>query len=66
MAKAGHLKRFILFTAASRRNRKDFVASFSSREEAIAKAEIMKTDGTMRWQVFDNHISEVVAEDPGA
>jgi hypothetical protein len=65
MSNSRKLKRFILFCAPSMTSRKDFVASFDSRIEAISEGESLKTNPAMRWQVIDNQISEVVAEDPG-
>jgi hypothetical protein len=61
----GKLRRFALFHAPSALERKQYVASFFSREEAMANGEKLKTDPAMRWQVIDNQTSEVVAEDPG-
>jgi hypothetical protein len=61
----GKLRRFALFHAQNAFERKQYVASFMSREEAMAHGEQLKTGPAMRWQVIDNHTSEVVAEDPG-
>ena len=65
MADTRKLKRFILFVAASQQGRKQYVASFDSRNDAIASAETLKTHPAMRWQVLDNETADIVAEDPG-
>jgi hypothetical protein len=66
MPNSGRLKRFLLFTAPTAHGRKQYVASFNSRNDAITGAEILKSDPAMRWQVVDTETSEVVAEDPGS
>jgi hypothetical protein len=66
MSRTGKLKRFVLFSAAGPMDRKQYVASYESRNDAISSAESLKTElESMRWQVIDNETSEIVAEDPG-
>jgi len=61
------VKQFLLFTSSNAKERKQFVASFDSRENAIEVAEKIKpTDSAMRWQVIDSRSGKVVAEDPGS
>ncbi len=63
--RATGLKRFLLFTTPLLGGRKDYVASYHSREEAIAAAEQINVNTGNRWQIIDNHTAEVVAEFPG-
>ena len=62
--RATGLKRFLLFTTPPVGGRKDYVASYHSREEAIVAAEQIKVDRGNCWQIIDNHTAEVVAEFP--
>jgi hypothetical protein len=66
MNHTGRVKRFILFMYASPRERKEYVRSFKTKDEAIAEALVRKTDSGMRWQVIDNETSRIAAEDLGA
>jgi hypothetical protein len=69
MSYLGRLRRFLLFAATSKGDRKVFLGSFDSRADAIFMGQIKKaTPGrtaAMSWQVIDNQTSETVAEDPG-
>ena len=60
------IKRFLLFTAPSAGERKQFVASFDTREASVDMAEKLKGDCPMRWQVVDSADSKVVAEHAGS
>jgi hypothetical protein len=61
------VKQFLLFTSSNEKERKQFVASFDSGENAIGVAEKIKlTNSTMRWQVIDSRSGKIVAEDPGS
>ena len=59
------LKKFLLFSAPSAGDRKNFAASFDTREEAIDAAGLLKRDGHRWWQVIETATAECVAEDPG-
>jgi hypothetical protein len=54
--------RFLLFTAPARGERKMYVASFRTIDDAIASGE-KATSGAAYWQVVDKFSSGVVAED---
>jgi hypothetical protein len=60
------IKRFLLFTAPAADERKQFVASFDTREEGVQAAEKLKADSFMRWQVIDGESAKAVAEHPGS
>lgn len=59
------LKKFLLFTSPSELERKSFVASFESSEDAIDIARRLKGDTPMRWQVIDSNTAACVAEHRG-
>ena len=59
------IKKFLLFTAPAAGDRKTFVGSFESREEAIAAAGRLKEGGGLWWQVIETATAECVAQDPG-
>lgn len=65
MAAHGHVKQYLLFVAPTALERKNYVASYKTREQAIRVAETLKIDQAIRWQVFDKVSGELVAEDPG-
>lgn len=56
---------FLLFTAPDDWERKSFVASFESREAAVAIAEKLKGKSPMRWQVIDCATAACVAQNRG-
>lgn len=60
------IKRFLLFTAPKAGDRKQFVASFDTRDEGVDMAGKLKGDLPMRWQVVDSADSKVVAEHAGS
>ena len=62
MAERG-LQRFLLFTAPARGDRKLFVASFQSIDDALVAAEKAKSPATKYWQVVDKISGAIVAED---
>ena len=64
MAERG-LQRFLLFTAPARGERKMFVASFQTIDDALVRAEKVKTGATAYWQVVDKISGAIVAEDMG-
>ena len=55
------IKRFLLFTATNG-ERKQYVASFDSREAGVAVAGKLNSDGRMRWELVDSDSGKVVAE----
>ena len=59
------IKQFLLFTAASDAERKMFIASFESSDEAVQTAKKLKGDSPMRWQVIDSVTATCVAEHRG-
>jgi len=59
------LKKFLLFTAPSDTERKSFVASFDSRDDAVEIAKRLKGESPMRWQVIDSVTAACVAEHRG-
>jgi hypothetical protein len=60
------IKRYLLFTAPKAGDRKQFVASFETREEGANMGAKLKGDLPMRWQVVDSADSKVVAEHAGS
>jgi hypothetical protein len=52
-----------LFTAPARGERKMFIASFPTIDEAIAAAEKANNGGALYWQVVDKVSNQIVAED---
>ncbi len=59
------IKKFLLFTAPAAGERKNFVGSFETRDEAIEAAGKLKDGGGLWWQVIETATAECVAEDPG-
>ncbi len=59
------IKKFLLFTAPNESERKSFVASFESSEDAVDTAKKLKGDTPMRWQVIDSSTAMCVAEHRG-
>lgn len=59
------IKKFLLFTAPSKTERKSFVASFESSEDAVSTAKRLKGETPMRWQVIDSVTADCVAEHHG-
>ncbi len=59
------IKKYLLFTAPSNTERKSFVASFDSREDAVDIARRLKGETPMRWQVIDTVTAACVAEHRG-
>ena len=59
------IKKFLLFTAPNDSERKSFVASFESSEDAISTAKRLKGESPMRWQVIDTLTAVCVAEHRG-
>ena len=57
------LRRFLLFTAPARGDRKLFVSSFGTIDDAIASAEKVTSGGASYWQVVDKISGGIVAED---
>jgi hypothetical protein len=60
------VKRFLLFTAPAAGERKQFVASFETREAGVDVARKLECDRHMRWQVIDSDSTKVVAEHGGS
>ena len=56
------IKKYLLFTTRSEKERKMFVASFESREAAVDTAKKLKGDTALRWQVIDSATAQCVAE----
>lgn len=56
------IKQYLLFTAASEAERKMFIASFESSEDAVDTARRLKGNTPMRWQVIDTATAACVAE----
>jgi hypothetical protein len=56
------IKQYLLFTAASVAERKMFIASFASSEDAVDTARRLKGNTPMRWQVIDSVTAACVAE----
>jgi hypothetical protein len=65
MANGGKVKRFLLFSALTDLQRKGYVGSFRTLDEAVREAKARKTSAAMRWQVMDRETLKVLAEDPG-
>ena len=59
------IKKFLLFTTRSEKERKMFVASFDSREAAVDTAKKLKGDTALKWQVIDSATAQCVAENTG-
>jgi len=59
------IKQFLLFTAASDAERKMFIASFETSEDAVQTAKKLKGNSPMRWQVIDSVTAACVAEHRG-
>jgi hypothetical protein len=59
------IKQFLLFTAPSDSERKSFVASFESSEDAVDIAKRLKGETPMRWQVIDSATAACIAEHRG-
>lgn len=58
------IKKFLLFVTPAETDRKTFVASFDSREDAVDTARRLKGDTRMKWQVIDTSTAACVAEQP--
>jgi hypothetical protein len=56
------IKQYLLFTAPSEAERKMFIASFESSEDAVNTARKLKGNSPMRWQVIDSVTAACVAE----
>ena len=59
------IKKYLLFTAASDAERKMFIASFDTSDDAVDTARKLKGDTPMRWQVIDAATAACVAEHRG-
>ncbi len=59
------IKQYLLFTAANDAERKMFIASFESSEDAVDTARKLKGTTPMRWQVIDTVTAACVAEHRG-
>lgn len=59
------IKKYLLFTAPNDTERKSFVASFDSREDAVDIARRLKGVTPMRWQVIETATAACVAEHRG-
>ena len=59
------IKQYLLFTAANDTERKMFIASFESSEDAVDTARKLKGTTPMRWQVIDTVTAACVAEHRG-
>lgn len=59
------IKKFLLFTAPNETERKSFVASFDTRDDAVDTAKKLKGESPMRWQVIDSATAACVAEHRG-
>ncbi len=59
------IKNFLLFTAPNDAERKTFIASFKSRDDAVHTAKKLKGNSPMRWQVIDCATAACVAEHRG-
>ncbi len=60
------IKRFLLFTAPAAGERKQYVASFDTREAAVDVAEKLEGGCLMRWELIDSDSTKVVAEHRGS
>ncbi len=56
------IKKFLLFVTPPETERKTFVASFDSRDDAVETAKKLKGETRMRWQVIDTATAACVAE----
>ncbi len=60
------IKQYLLFVAPSKAERKMFIASFASSDDAVDTARKLKGESsTMRWQVIDSITAACVAEHGG-
>ena len=56
------IKKFLLFVTPTETDRKTFVASFDSSDDAVETAKKLKGETRMRWQVIDTATARCVAE----